>query len=177
MNFLLYDSRPNDKRSRIEEQVYDTLEKLDIQFKRIDHSPAATINECAAIEKFLDVHICKNIFLTNNKKDVYCLLLLKGDKKYEAGIVSRQIGSSRLSFASDGELMRYLGTTPGSVSVLSLINDTENKVTVAVDSDLLKNEYIGCHPCKNTSTLKIKTGDITEKFITHINHQLIIINV
>lgn len=177
MNFKLYYSKPEEKRSDVEEKVYTTLDNLGIDFIRIDHPPAATINDCIEAEKHLDVHICKNIFLTNNKKNIYCLLLLRSDKKYNAGLVSKQIASSRLSFASDIELMQYLGVTPGSISILSLSNDTENNVTVAIDSDLLKNEFIGCHPCMNTSTLKIKTSDIMEKFLPYTEHKIRIIEI
>ena len=177
MDFSVYDSRPTDKRTEIEERVYDVLDELNIHYLRTDHSPAATISECLKVEKQLDVSICKNLFLTNNKKSMYCLLLIDGSKKYEAGKVSRQVGSSRLSFASDAELMEHLGITPGSVSVLGLINDTNLNVTVAIDSDLLKNEYFGCHPCKNTSTLKIRTDDIIHKFIPYTNHNVIIIDI
>ena len=173
----IYTSRPADKRTETEELVYNILEKLNIKFSRVDHEPAATIYECKKIEDYLDVSICKNLFLTNNKKDIYCLLLICGDKKFESGKISRQVGSSRLSFASDSELMQFTGMTPGSVSVLGLINDKTNKVILAIDADLLNQEYIGCHPCKNTSTLKIKTCDITEKFIPFTNHEIIIINL
>lgn len=173
----IFNARPCDKRSDIEECVYDVLDMLNIPFQRVDHSPAATIKECNKIEKYLDVSICKNLFLTNNKKDIYCLLLLCGDKKFESGKVSRQVGSSRLSFASDDELMNHLGMTAGSVSILGLINDTDCSVKLAIDSDLLKYEFIGCHPCKNTSTLKIKTKDITDKFIPYTKHKEIIINL
>lgn len=176
-NYTIYTSRPTDKRSETEELVYDVLEKLNISFHRTDHSPAATIHECKKIEKYLDVSICKNLFLTNNKKDIFCLLLICGDKKFESGKVSRQVGSSRLSFASDAELMQFLGITSGSVSIFGIINDTDNKVRVAIDSDLLKQEFIGCHPCKNTTTLKIKTCDIMEKFIPYARHNTFIINL
>lgn len=150
---------------------------MEIEFQRINHSASHTIDDCHEIEKYLDVSICKNLFLTNNKKNMYCLLLLPGDKKFESGKVSKQLKSSRLSFTTDRELMTYLGVAPGSVSILGLVNDGNCSVTVAIDSDLLKNEYIGCHPCLNTSTLKIKTSDITEKFIPYTKHDVIIINV
>ncbi len=173
----IYDCRPIDKRTPIEEKTYDSLSQLGIKFLRIDHTAANTIYDCHVIEKYLDVSICKNLFLTNNRKNIYCLLLLNSDKKFESGKISKQINSSRLSFASDSELMTYLAVSPGSVSILGLINDSNCSVTVAIDSDLLKNEYIGCHPCMNTSTLKIKTSDIIEKFIPYTNHDISIINM
>lgn len=177
MSYEIYSSRPSDTRSDVEERVYNVLCELGIPFLRADHSPAATIAECGETEKLLDVSVCKNLFLTNNRKSIYCLLLLEGNKKYDAGKVSKQVGSSRLSFASDNELTEYLGLSSGSISILGLINDPQCKVTVAIDSDILKNEYFGCHPCKNTSTLKIKTDDITQKFIPYTKHSIIIIDI
>lgn len=171
----IFSGRPETKRSIIEEKVYDTLENLKIDFKRVDHAPAANIEICHGIEKHLGATICKNIFLTNNKRDIFCLLLISPDKKYEAGKISKQLNSSRLSFASDQLLSDILGLTPGSVSIMGLINDVNHKVTLAIDSDLMNEEYLCCHPCINTSTLKIKTTDILEKFIPHTGHPLNII--
>ena len=171
----VYSGRPQEKRTAKEEHVYDVLDMLGIPFERVDHLPADTIEACHEIEKYLNAPICKNIFLTNNKKDFFCLLLTDGDKKYEAGIVSRQLGSSRLSFASAEYLDMYLGLTAGSVSIMGLLNDSANKVILAVDSDLLKNEFFCCHPCLNTSTVKIRTADIVEKFIPFTKHEMKII--
>lgn len=173
----IYTERPSKKRSDCEEVTYNTLEMLGIAFERIDHSPADTIEKCHKIEKYINAPICKNLFLTNRTGTVFCLLLMSGDKKYEAGKVSRQLGSSRLSFASDELMMKHLGLTPGSVSITGLLNDGNNCVTLAVDSDLLKNEFFCCHPCINTSTLKLKTSDIIDKFIPYTKHQMKIIDL
>lgn len=171
----LFSGRPAERRSSIEEKVYDILDMLGIIYSRADHSPASTIELCQSIEKEIDAPICKNLFLTNNTRSMYCLLLISSVKKYHAGKISRQLNSSRLSFASDEMLSEFLGLTAGSVSIMGLINDHDKSVTLAVDSDLLKNEYIGCHPCINTTTLKIKTEDILNKFIPYTGHSLNII--
>ena len=172
----VYSGRP-EKQSRceIEEKVYDTLDSLGITYERADHSPADTIEICRNTEKYLNAHVCKNLFLTNNKRDKFCLLLMPGDKKYEAGIVSKQLNSSRLSFAKDEDLENLLGLRRGSVSIMGLINDTEHNVTLAIDKDLLSNEYLCCHPCINTSTLKIMTDDILNIFIPYTGHKINII--
>lgn len=176
MMIEVFSGRPVSKRSNAEEKVYDTLEHLGIEFQRADHSPADTIEICHKTEKYLKAPVCKNLFLTNNKKDIFCLLLMPGDKKYEAGRVSKQLGSSRMSFAKDEDMVKYLGLYPGSVSIMGLINDTEKAVTLAIDSDLLNEEYLCCHPCINTSTLKIRTSDILNIFIPHTGHKLQIIH-
>lgn len=169
--------RPTDKRDDTEENVYDILDFLDIDFIRADHSPADTIDSCSEIEKIIDAPICKNLFLTNKKNDTYCLLLMPGNKKYKASKVSHQLGTSRLSFASGEDLMRYLGISPGSVSIMGLINDKINAVTLAIDAEILENEFFGCHPCKNTSTIKIKTSDMIDKFIPYTKHEIKIIHM
>lgn len=172
----VYQGRPEkNSRCEMEEKVYDTLDSLGISYGRADHEPADTIEICKKTEKHLNAHVCKNLFLTNNKRDIYCLLLMPGDKKYEAGVVSRQLGSSRLSFAGDDELEKYLGLKKGSVSIMGLINDPSHRVTLAIDSELLSNEFLCCHPCINTATLKIKTDDIINIFIPYTGHEIKII--
>lgn len=175
--FSIHKGRPSENRSDIENKTYDLLDMLNIQYERIDHLPADTIEICHGLEQYIKAPICKNLFLTNNKKDIYCLLLLDSNKKYEAGKISKQVGSSRMSFASDDELKRYLNLTPGSVSIMGLMNDVNHAVTLAIDSDLIKNEFLCCHPCINTSTIKLRTSDIINKFVPHTEHEIKIIIV
>lgn len=173
----IYNGRPENKRENKEEIVYDVLDKLNIKYTRIDHSPADNIELCHKIEECADIKICKNLFLTNNKKNYFCLLLTVGDKKYEAGKVSRQLGTSRLSFADEDLLMNILSLTSGSVSITGLLADVNNNVTLAVDSDLLKNELFCFHPNINTSTVIASTTDIFNKFIPYTNHEIKIIDI
>lgn len=173
----IYVGRPKHKREYKEELVYDVLDKLDIKYNRIDHSPADNIGLCHKIEEYANAQICKNIFLTNNKKDYFCLLLTVGDKKYEAGKVSRQLGTSRLSFAGEDLLMNHLSLTSGSVSITGLLSDVNNKVKLAVDSDLIKNELFCFHPNINTSTIIASTSDIFNKFIPYTNHEIKIVDI
>jgi len=63
-----------------------------------------------------------------------------------------------------------INCTPGSASVLGLIFDKGLKVRLVIDKDLLDKEYFGCHPCDNSSSLKIKTEDIMNKFIPSTHH-------
>ena len=114
--------------------------------------------------------VCKNLFLCNGGKTQFYLLLMTGDKRFSTKDFSRLIGCSRLSFAPAEYMEALLGVTPGSVTVLGLMNDTENSVKLYIDKDVLADEYMGCHPCINTSSLKIKTADITEKFLPYIKH-------
>ena len=161
----LKQGRPQEKRIAKEERVYDLLEKLHIDYQRIDHEKADTMEICLEIEKSLQATICKNLFLVNEHK------------KFKTKNISKQINSSRLSFGSDEKMHEYLDITPGSVSVLGLMNDVKNNVQLLMDQDLLEDEYLGCHPCINTSSLKIKMQDVFDKILPAINHQAIFVEV
>ena len=115
--------------------------------------------------------MCKNLFLCNAQKTKFYLLLMPGHKKFKTKALSKQINSARLSFADDAHMEEYLGITPGSVSVLGLMNDPDNHVRLLIDKDLLQDEYLGCHPCINTSSLKIKTADVLEKILPAVHHE------
>lgn len=176
--YELYTTAPkDDNRLEKEMRVYELLEKLNIPYERVDHEEAMTMEACEEIDKALGVTMCKNLFLCNRQKTDFYLLLMPGEKKFLTKDFSKQLGVSRLSFA-DGEFMeKYLDITPGSVSVLGLMNDTEHEVHLSIDKDLLADEYIGCHPCINTSSLKIKMNDILEKFLSYTGHEATIVEL
>lgn len=157
--------------------VYRYLDGLGIEYLKTEHSPAFTIEECKEIEKIIGGEICKNLLLTNTPKNVYFLLLMKGDKAFVTKDVSKKLGTSRLSFASGEEMETLLCTVPGSLSITSLIFDKEKKVRLAVDSELLKNEYFCCHPSDNSATLKLKTDDIFGKFLNALETEAEIIDI
>ena len=173
----LVEGRPQDKRIDKEERVYDLLDQLNIDYQRIDHEEANTMDVCLEIEKTLKSTICKNLFLVNSNKSQYYLLMLKGNKKFKTKVISKQINSSRLSFGSDEKMLEYLDITPGSVSLLGLMNDYDFKVQLLMDKDLLQDEYLGCHPCINTSSLRIKMKDVFEKIIPALHHEPIFVEV
>ena len=167
----LVEGRPQDKRIDKEERVYDLLDQLNIDYQRIDHEEANTMEICLEIEKTLKSTICKNLFLVNSNKSQYYLLMLKENKKFKTKVISKQINSSRLSFGSDEKMLEYLDITPGSVSLFGLMNDHDFKVQLLMDKDLLQDEYLGCHPCINTSSLRIKMKDVFEKIIPSLHHE------
>ena len=166
-----FTSKPDcSKRLAKEERVYDFLDKLQIPYEGVDHDIANTIEDCREIEKELQIGVCKNLFLCNRQKTTFFLLMMPGDKHFETKVLSHQLGVSRLSFAESQYMEEFLDITPGSVSVLGLMNDVEEQVDLLIDEDLLKEEYLGCHPCINTSSLKIRTSDLTEKIIPAMGH-------
>lgn len=177
LDHTIYTARPTDKRLPKEERVYDLLERLDVPFERVDHDAVGTIEGCAEIEKLLDIEICKNLFLRNSKGDQYYLLMLPGGKHLVTKDLAKKIGSTRLSFGTPEKMEEYLDITPGSVSVLGLMNDHGNNIQLLVDNDIKKWEYFGCHPCINTSSLKIKTADLFSKILPAVGHEPVFVDI
>jgi len=175
----LYDNRPENEYGRLDREIktYDFLDKLGIEYKRTDHDPATTMEACAKIDEVLGVVMCKNLFLCNRQKTCFYLLLMPGDKKFKTKELSNQIDTARLSFAQEEDMLRFLDIEPGAVSVMGLMNDTGNEVRLLIDEDVLKSEYIGCHPCVCTSSLKIKTKDILNKFLLSTGHEYVTVHL
>ena len=169
---ILQTGRPEDASARLpkEQRVYDLLDSLGISYQRIDHEAAMTMEACAAIDAALDATICKNLLLCNRQCTDFYLLMIPGDKVFKTSKLSKQIGSSRLSFADPEYMEEFLDITPGSVSVLGLMNDRDNRVQLLIDGDVLKGEYFGCHPCINTSSLRLLTRDLMEKILPAVHH-------
>ena len=179
MELTLETGRPSDTTGRLEKEirVYDFLDSLNIPYQRVDHEALMTIEACKDVDKLLDAVICKNLFLCNRQETNFYLLLLPGDKKFKTKEVSSQLGVARLSFGNETYMEKYLDITPGSVSVLGLMNDKEHHVQLLIDEDLLKEPYIGCHPCINTSSLKIDMKDMMEKIIPAMEHEPIFVKL
>ena len=169
---ILHKGSPADLTGRleVEKNTYALLDSLGIAFDRIDHEPAMTMEACAAVDAALGGAICKNLLLCNRQCTAFYLLMLPGDKVFKTKELSAQIGSSRLSFADAEYMEKYLDITPGSVSVLGLMNDHEHHVQLLIDEDVLKGEFFGCHPCINTSSLLMKTTDVLQKLIPALGH-------
>lgn len=169
----LYNGRPADCTGRLEKEIrcYDLLDRLGVAYQRVDHPAAMTMEDCLEIDKTLDAVICKNLLLCNRQQTAFYLLLLPGEKHFQTSVLSKIIGSSRLSFANAEYMERFLDITPGSVSVLGLMNDKENHVQLLVDTDVLQGEYFGCHPCINTSSLRFSVADLMEKVIPAMGHK------
>ena len=173
----VYNGAPAESRSDVENRVYESLARLEIPFTRVDHEAAFTMEDCAAISAALEVHICKNLLLTPRNRSAFYLLCLPAEKPFSTKNFSKLIGSSRLSFASEEDLVALLGCHAGSASVLGLMNDTEHRVTLAIDRAVAEDEWFGCHPCKNTSSLRLKTRDVLEKFLPATGHEAVIVDL
>ena len=173
MQNVLYKGRPADEAGRLDKElrVYDFLDELGIEYDCVDTEPAETMEVCAEIDKLLaPAVICKNLFLCNRQKTQFYLLMIKNDKKFKTKEISGQLGVARLSFADAEFMEEYLDIEPGAVSVMGLMNDQGKAVTLLIDEDVLEDEYIGCHPCVCTSSLKIRTADVIGKFLPATGH-------
>ena len=172
MVMVLEQGRPVDCTAREAREVrtYDLLDRLHVPYERIDHPAADTMEICRAIDLSLNALICKNLFLCNRQGTAFYLLMMPGDKPFRTKELSAQIGSARLSFATAEKMEEYLDIHPGSVSVLGLANDKTNAVQLLIDEDVLKDECFGCHPCVNTSSLRIRVEDLIHTVLPAIGH-------
>lgn len=179
IDHTLYEGRPADENGRTEKELrtYDLLDSLGVSYIRVDHDALPTIEACLEVDQLLETEICKNLFLRNAQKTDFYLLLMPGNKKFKTAVLSKQIGSARLSFAEAEFMEDFLDITPGSVTVLGLMNDNEKRVRLLIDKDVLDSEYIGCHPCINTSSLKIKTCDLIDKVLPALEHTYTLIEL
>ena len=173
MNIIetLFTGRPADTRTPREERCYDLLDSLGVEYYRVDHEHADTIQDCELVENLLGAKICKNLFLTNRQQTDFYLLIMPGEKPFKTKLLSKQINTARLSFGTPEQMERYLDTLPGSASVLGLMNDPDNKVRLLVDRDLLDEEMFGCHPCRNTSSLRFRTAELFERILPAMHHE------
>ena len=169
----LFNGRPDDLARRLpkEQRVYELLDRLGIGYLRVDHEPAMTMDACIAVDEALQATMCKNLMLCNRQCTDFYLLLMPGGKPFRTSVLSKQIGSSRLSFADGSYMEEFLDITPGSLSVLGLMNDHDHRVRLLIDGEVLTGEYIGVHPCINTSSLRIRTCDLMEKLIPELGHE------
>jgi Ala-tRNA(Pro) deacylase len=175
----LVKGRPKSLTGRLDKEVrvYDFLDSLGVEYDRIDHVEANTMEACEEIDRVLCATICKNLFLCNRQATDFYLLMIPGDKHFKTKDISAQIGSSRLSFASPEHMLEYLDITPGSVSVMGLMNDKDMKVKLLIDHEVMNGEYIGCHPCINTSSIRFSTFDFREKILVALGHKPTFVNL
>ena len=165
--------RPEDISGRQEREIrtYDLLDSLGIAYERIDHALAMTMDDLVEVDEALGSLICKNLFLCNRQQTQFYLLMIPGDKVFKTKEISKQIGSARLSFAPEEKMLEFLDIHPGSVSVMGLMNDRENNVRLLIDEDVLKADTFGCHPCVNTSSLRLSVHDLINVFLPAVHHE------
>jgi len=175
----LVHGRPQDTAGRLDKEirVYDLLDRLGIAFERVDHAAAMTMEDCAAVDRILGTIICKNLFLCNRQKTQFYLLMMPADKPFHTKDITSQIGSARLSFASPEYMEQFLDITPGSVSIMGLMNDTDNRVQLLIDKPVIESAKLACHPCINTSSILMDTQAVLDRFLPAVHHEAIIVDL
>lgn len=168
--YTLQSGAPEDPRPENEAAVYAYLNALNVPFRRIDHEPVQTMEDCAAIDAALGGEICKNLFLCNQQKTVFYLLLIQETKCFKTKDISRQLGVSRLSFGSPESMEQLLHLSPGAVSPMGLCFDSAREVRLLMDSDLVKGDFIGCHPCVNTASIRLSMTDFLKVYLPATGH-------
>ena len=159
------------------QSMYQLLEKLNIPYRKVEHPKAGSMEELAEAEKQLGAVICKNLFLCNRQKTVFYLLLIRADKRFKTSVVSKLIGSSRLSFGEADKLYELLGVHPGSITPLGLVFDEAHEINLLIDRDVLALEEVGMHPLVNTASLAMKTEDLLYKYFTFTGHEPRILDI
>ncbi|MCH1984198.1 prolyl-tRNA synthetase associated domain-containing protein [Ruminococcus sp. OA3] len=169
----LVKGRPMDTTGRMDKEIrtYDLLEQLEIPFERVDHEALATIDDCGEVDGILGVEICKNLFLCNRQQTDFYLLMLPGSKPFKTKELSARLGVSRLSFAKPEFMEEFLDITPGAVSVMGLMNDSEKRVQLVIDQEVLEHTEVACHPCVNTTSIKLSVRDLLGKFLPAVGHE------
>ena len=159
------------------QSMYELLEKLNIPYRKVEHPEAGSMEDLAEAEQQLGAVICKNLFLCNRQKTVFYLLLIPGGKRFKTSVVSKLIGSSRLSFGEGDKLLELLGVEPGSITPLGLAFDESHTVNLLIDREVLALEEVGMHPLKNTASIALKTEDLLHKFFAHTGHTYQILDI
>lgn len=179
MELILQEGRPDKEEGRLEKEirVYDLLDRIALEYQRVDHAPAMTMEACRDIDRVLGATVCKNLFLCNRQKTQFYLLMIPGEKVFHTRDLSAQIGSARLSFGDPAYMEELLDITPGSVSIMGLMNDRENRVRLLVDEEVLKGQFLGCHPCVNTSSLRLRTKDVFGAFLEAVHHGMTVVRL
>ena len=171
--------RPQDCNGRdaAEIRVYDLLDRLQVPFVRIDHEAIFTMEGIREIETLLDAPVCKNLFLCNRQQTRFYLVMLPGNKNLQTRVLADQLGIPRPTFADEAHMKAFLDLYPGSVSVLGLMNDTENRVQLIVDRAVLQSPRLACHPCRNTSSISLPMTDFLQKILPAIHHDAILVDL
>ncbi len=179
MELRLENGRPSNVEARLprEMRVYDHLDALGICYRRVDHPPVYTMEDCEAADAVLGTTLCKNLVLCNRQETAFYLLLMPSDKPFKTKDLSAQIGSARLSFASAERMEELLGVTPGCASVMGLLQDTAGAVQLLIDRDLCEAADFGCHPCVNTASIAFSTADLLKVLLPSLHHVPVYVNL
>ncbi len=168
---------PTEFKTELQKQVYETLAKLEIPFERVDNDEALTMEDCIAIDKALNTKTAKALFLCNRQKTNFYLFVTAGGKPFVTKNFGKALEISRVSFAPPEHMLEMLGTIPGCASILSVIEDSEARVKLVIDKDVISASAFASPDCTTTGYIKLKTADVLKKYLTYAKHEPIIIEI
>ncbi len=177
INHETYNVHPEKTETKKEMESYLFLEENGVDYIRAEHDEAATIELCLGVEEVIGAKICKNLLLCNRQQTKFYMLLIPGDMNFKTKYLSKQINSSRLSFASGEQMEKMLNVSPGSLTVLSLMYDKEKEIELLIEKNVFKDEYFGCHPCVNTATVRFSTADLKEKVLPALGREYTVVDL
>ena len=165
---VIYKTRPEDNIGTNEMQIYDVIEELGLDFERADRVESDNVDE--EVYKLLGIRHLKNLLLCNASKSNFYLLVMPADVPFKSSVLSKQLGTSRFSFAPEEFLLEFLHAKSGCASILGLIFDKNKKVQLVIDERVLEEEYFGCLPCADTSSIKFNTKELLDKLLSYTGH-------
>lgn len=173
----IYQTAPETCQTPLQEKTYQTLERLQIPFERVETDEAITMEDCIQINKKLNMEMVKTLFLCNRQQTAFYLFVTIGSKPFRAKDFSNALGVSRVSFAPITLMEEMLGTKVGAATIFSAILDKQNKVQIVLDQAVAASEWYGCSDGITTSYMKIRTEYITDAFLPFVKHIPAIIEV
>ena len=173
----VYTTSPEKFKNKLQEKVYKTLEKLSINFERVETDEAITMEDCIEIDKKLNMQMVKTLFLCNRQKTDFYLFITCGNKRFDSKKFSSELDIARVSFADESLMNKMLGTKIGAATIFSSLLDINNNVRIIIDKDILKEVYYGCSDGTTTGYMKIKVDDIINKVLPYSKHKETIIEM
>ena len=146
--------------NNIRTKVFDAMESMNISYDVIEHPAVYTVEEMDKLNIDSKNEIVKNLFVRDDKKKRYFLIVLQKDKRANLKEIRKELNCRPLSFASEEDLGKYMKLSKGSVTPFGILNDPDCKVEVVLDKDILLFEHIGVHPNENTATVWICPQDL-----------------
>lgn len=166
----IMEKAPDSYKSPLQEMAYESLEKLQISFERVDTDEAISMVDCIEISRKLDMKMVKTLFLCNRQKTKLYLFVTTADKPFKSKDFSSLLGIPRVSFAPEELMENILGVKIGAATIFGVLKDKDNLVQVVFDKDVLLEEWYGCSDGTTTGYMKVKTDQMVNNFLTYTKH-------
>lgn len=173
----IFRTPPKSYKSKLQQLTYETLERLDIPFERVDTDEAISMQDCVEIDRKLDMKTVKTLFLCNREKTKFYLFITMADKPFRSRDFGRALHIPRASFASEEFMQEKMGFSIGGATVFGLLMDKDNDVKVVIDKDVIDQKWYGCTDGTATGYMKVRTDQIINIFIPYTKHEPEVIEV